>query len=100
MKNVAYKNKRGNLRYPAEKNTLIEIDPIFKTNGFNPAYVGLVCDESFTGCGFIALKTDDVIMGRQLKVRVGNMDPIKAQIQWISELDYQVVRVGLKYLES
>ena len=66
---------------------------------FEPQHVALIYNESYHGCGVIVLKCKALKMGAYCRVQVGKLPPMLAEVKWRKELDREVARVGLQYIE-
>lgn len=59
-----------------------------------------IVNESPMGGSSLALRKDDrIILNMQLLAKVGKLSPLRAEVVWIKELDEELLRVGLKFLE-
>lgn len=96
-KTSTLKFKRS-IRFKAEPMTLgyLDLEPA-KT--FKPQLVGIVLNESYTGCAVILASDDKLNNKQQLKIKVGNLEPINASIIWVKTLDENIHKVGIKFLE-
>lgn len=59
----------------------------------------LIVDESFKGCSLVALKNSFLHEGAHFKVKVGQLDPMKAEVRWIKTFDGKICFMGLVYLD-
>jgi hypothetical protein len=67
---------------------------------FKPDAVGLIVDEApMGGASVVILSTSKVHEGLECRVKVGRLQPLRAQVRWIRELDKEILRVGLRFLE-
>ena len=95
---------------PVEKNTKIpratrfKPDPLavaymsLKNTSLNPV-VGLILNESFTGCAILVSTEDRFNLNQKVFVKVGNLHAMAAEIMWSTQLDENIFKLGLKYLE-
>ena len=89
---------RGTIRFQANPMDYARLD--FNPQGeFAPSTVGLIINESYSGtavviCGTHTFKTDKVI-----SIQVGHIGPLKAKLVWFKELDDQIHKIGIQYLE-
>lgn len=60
----------------------------------------LVVEESYKGCSLVVLKSSLYHEGAQLKIKVGELDPMMAEIRWIKTFDGKVCSLGLVYVEQ
>ncbi len=92
------KMKRSYTRFKADAGTLALID-IKKGEKFHPELVGLVFEEAYKGCGIIVLAAEELQIGQIIKVAVGKLKALKAEVCWRIQLDSNVIKIGIKYLE-
>ncbi len=59
--------------------------------------VGIILNESSTGCAVCIPTTRRLKEGDKFIVQVGKMHPTSATIVWRKELDKDVVKLGIKY---
>lgn len=92
---------RRSLRFPPDEGTTAWIDPVVREDKhqFKPTIPALVIDEALDGCGVVTLFHDLLTEEAECMVRVGNLDPLKAQVRWIKDLDEDVLKIGLMFLE-
>lgn len=88
---------KRSVRFKSEPMTLGYLD-LETTNSFNPQLIGIVLNESFTGCALILAIDDELKVKQQIKIKVGNLDPIKASVSWFKILDENILKVGLKFI--
>ena len=86
------------VRFPPDPKTLAQLD-VEGSAEFKPSLYGLVLNESYQGCALILLKDERISAGAPLRVQVGQLAPMRAEVRWHKELDDQVVKIGLFYLE-
>ncbi len=91
--------KRRSIRFPPEFGTFVQIDLRSDGTEFNPTIAGMVLNESAKGCGAVVVKTLKLQEGQKVKAAVGKLSPLLAEIKWVQELDSQVLKIGLQYLE-
>lgn len=67
---------------------------------FRPEMIGLICDEApLNGAGLVLRDHPRLVPRTPCIVKVGRMDPVRAQIVWRRELPAGLVQLGLQYLE-
>ena len=98
LKLVRKDQKRRRIRFKGNPETVAQIDFVPESEAFASGCVALVSDESFSGCGLVVINGQEFNVGQQLAVKVGNLGPVQARVQWIVEVDHQVSRIGIKYL--
>ncbi len=59
--------------------------------------VGIILNESSTGCAVCIPATRHLKEGDSFVVQVGKMHPQSATVIWRKELDKDVVKIGIKY---
>ncbi len=93
-------SQRKHLRYKPEKleTALVMFDGT-KTE-WMPDDVGLIIDESAISGAQIVLKfSDRVLAGSKIKVKLGNLEPLSAEVAWRKEIAGDLFRIGVKFLE-
>ena len=98
-KSKASPQRRKNIRHAPDPGTFAQIDMSTKTPTFRPEYLGLVVEESYTGCGLVVVDMPKLKKGVKIRIQVGSVHPLKAEVKWRNDLDEQVARVGVQYLE-
>ena len=91
---------RRKLRYKPDRleSALIMFDG--DKAGWEPDDVALIIDESALAGAQLVLKfTDQLKAGARTKIKLGQMDPLLAEIVWRKELSADVCRLGIKFLE-
>ena len=72
----------------------------FKSNKeFHPSVPALVIDEAFNGCGIVVLNDAKLKVGTLLRIKVGQLPVLKAEVRWVQEVDEELTKCGLSYLE-
>lgn len=61
--------------------------------------VGLILNESFTGCAVLINTEERFKLDQKVFVKVGNLHAMAAQIIWSTQLDENIFKIGLRYLE-
>ena len=90
---------RKYMRVAPDSNEYVQID--FKTEGdFSFDYAALVVEESpMGGCSIVCLKSFGIKVGLVCRLKLGHMAPLLSEVVWKSELDDQVTKYGIKFLE-
>jgi hypothetical protein len=93
--------KRSGIRFNADPNTIATIDFASSdmASSFQPTVTALVTEESYRGCGIVVPMTKGLQVGDHIRIKVGNGPILKAEIRWRTELDAQVLRLGVMYLD-
>ncbi|MGK5088479.1 hypothetical protein WDW86_13045 [Bdellovibrionota bacterium FG-2] len=92
-------NQRKSIRFSPDPGTLAQIEIPLKDGAFAPKDVGLVLNESNRGCAVVVTRKSFLKAGELWRIKIGHLEPLKAQIKWVTELDMDVQKVGLQYLE-
>lgn len=89
---------RKSTRFQPDPMTIAQLD--FATGkDFRPTLIGLVINESYTGCAIILVMDEVPKKDLKLKIKVGALSPLKAQIAWIKNLEENIYKVGIRLLE-
>jgi hypothetical protein len=91
--------KRRYVRFPAEGNTSACIDLSAGPKPFTPRLQALVYEESYGGCGLIVLKGVVFEPGDVIRIQVGRLAPMRAEVRWCMNVDQHVQRLGVMYLD-
>lgn len=95
------KNKRRSIRFAPDAGTFAKIDlQASRLDGaFQPSVVALVAEESAKGAGIVVLNIPGLQKGDICRIQVGQLSPLQAEVRWRKEIDPDVIRVGLQFLE-
>ncbi|MBK7960283.1 MAG: hypothetical protein IPK04_03090 [Bdellovibrionales bacterium] len=89
---------RKSTRFQPDPMTIAQLD--FATGkDFRPTLIGLVINESYTGCAIVLVADEAPKKDLKLKIKVGALSPLKAQIAWIKNLEENIYKVGIRLLE-
>ena len=66
---------------------------------FAPSCSALILNESFSGCALILQSLDTILPEKEIRVKVGKLDPLRAQIVWAQPLDKDIYKIGIQFLE-
>lgn len=101
MSHAALGAKRRFIRFPGDPLDFALIDFGPDDRPFAPQLVALVVEEApMGGCSLAVCAGDDHLAnGRDCRVKVGRMSPVRAEIRWTRTLDDRVTRIGLQFLE-
>lgn len=73
------------------------------TSDFSGERVALISNESYSGCSLVVHFKGDVSVylnaGEVHFIKVGRLNPMKAEVKWKKILGDQVIHVGFEYLE-
>jgi len=92
---------RTTLRFPPDEGAVawIGLEVPEDKSDFTPTIPALVTDEALNGCGLVALANDQLGVGVECMVQVGELPPLNAQVRWIRELGEGVQKIGVAFLE-
>ncbi len=92
---------RRSLRFPPDEGAVAWLDPSVHEDNrdFKPTIAALVTDEALKGCGLITLVHDWLREGAECMVQVGDLAPLRAQIRWVKDLNDNVLKIGVVFLE-
>lgn len=93
------KQNRRWTRYLSDLTTIVQIDAKNRKGKFTPTHNALLLNEAFKGCGFVLNATDVLQIGDLVTVKVGELEPMEAEVRWIEKLDGQVYKIGVFYLD-
>jgi hypothetical protein len=92
--------KRRNLRFRPDPMEYAEIAVQSLGTLFAPEMVALISEEApMGGCGLVLLETPLLRVGDICQVKVGRIDPLRAQVMWRQAVGPGIIRLGLKFLE-
>jgi hypothetical protein len=92
--------KRRHLRFRPDPTEYAEIAVQNLGAPFTPEMVALVSEEApMGGCGLVLLETPLLKVGDICRVKVGRIDPLRAQVMWRQAVESGIIRLGLKFLE-
>lgn len=92
---------RRSLRFAPDENNIAEIDAseAQDKDDFQAQVHGLIVDEARDGCCLVLTNNQTLQEGDLCLVKIGRLDPINSEVRWIRELDDEVQKIGLMYLE-
>lgn len=93
--------QRKHIRYkPMPGSEVVYLD--FKSSqkdDFYPNILGLVFSESYKGFGAIFIGEEPFDKGTQCYIRIGQIGPLRAEVRYTIQLDVDIFRAGLMYLD-
>ncbi len=92
-------SKRRYVRFPAEGDVAAIIDLSAGPGPFTPRLHALVYEESYGGCGMVVLKGVVFEPGDVIRLQVGRLGPMRAEVRWSMNVDQHVQRLGVMYLD-
>lgn len=98
-KKTSIDKSRTYTRFQPSADTLAWIDKKTGKTKFAPTLACLVLNESFTGCAVITLAASGFVKGDAIRIQVGKLAVLPAEVRWVKALDKEVVKIGIEYLE-
>jgi hypothetical protein len=90
---------RKSIRFKPDPLTVALLDLKPKAQTFNPSLVGLVINESYSGCAILLATDLKLKKETKVNIKVGNLSPLKAEIVWLKTLEENIHKVGIRLLE-
>jgi hypothetical protein len=87
--------RRKNVRYKADPSDCAQLDFRPGPEPFEVQLVALILDHSFHGCCLVTLRDERLVVGASLKLKLGVLDPLEAQLKWVRAIGEDLLRVGL-----
>ncbi len=70
---------------------------------FEPEFIAMVVEQSHQGCGLVLVRYNQdyekIVKDMEVVVRVGRLHPMKARVRWRKNLDEDLFKIGLEFLE-
>ncbi|MNL09605.1 hypothetical protein D3C87_1303720 [compost metagenome] len=85
------------VRFQPDPLDSVLIDLNFDASPFTPTAVGLILNESYTGCA-IVLKTVDLKANQLLRVQVGRLGIMGAKLIWAKDVEEGLMKIGIQFL--
>jgi hypothetical protein len=92
-------NPRKAIRFHPDPLTVGLIDFKIGTKAFKPTLVGIVINESYTGCAMIVVTDLKLKKDMPITIQVGNLSPMKGKIAWLKTLEENIHKLGIQLLE-
>lgn len=92
------KQDRKATRFQPDPMTLALVD-LKPTREFKPTLTGIVLNESYTGCAILVASDLPFKKASKLRIKVGQLEPLKGQIAWIKHLEENIYKIGVRLLE-
>jgi hypothetical protein len=93
------RNLRAHVRYAPDEGDFALIDPQADGAEFSPKIPALIASESYRGCGLVVMKNANLNTGDKIRLQVGKLPPLKAEVRWRMKVDAEIFRVGIMYLD-
>jgi len=90
--------KRRYTRFKADRNIYAALDANSTTENFNVSDIGLVINEAYGGCGLVIRLTPEFQIKDKVRVKVGGLGILMAEVVWRSEIENDLLKIGLMYL--
>lgn len=90
-------NKRASLRYTPDVGDYAIICFNKKVSDFQTDLLGIILNESSTGCSLAIAATDKLQQDDQIVVQIGRLELLPATVIWRKLIDKDVVKLGLRY---
>ena len=91
---------RKHIRYKPDKLDVALVMYDGNSAGWNPDDVGIIIDESaISGAQLIMRKSHRLQVSETIKVKLGSLEPMLAEVSWRKEVEGDLCRVGVKLLE-
>ena len=87
------------LRLKPDENTVALIDTRTTGKDFEPNIVGLILNESYSGCALVLAANEILKVGHKMHVKIGNLHVMEAEIVWAKILEENIQKIGIKLLE-
>jgi hypothetical protein len=91
--------KRKSTRFKPDPGTIAKIETSNQEGVFSFTLVGLVLSEAARGCSVVLVGENTIQLGEIWRIKVGELDYLKAEVKWITLIDQEIKKVGLMYLE-
>jgi hypothetical protein len=101
MSHATASAKRRLIRFPGDPLDFALLDFGPDDRPFSPQQVALLVEEApMGGCSLaVSAGGEQLVEGRGCRVKVGRMEPVRAEVRWARALDDRITRVGLQFLE-
>lgn len=93
--------KRKFIRYKADSNLIARLEwgARMDSKSFRPQHMALVLEEAYGGCGLAMASDTRIQVGDRVRIEVGKLQPMFAEVVWKNDVDHQLMKVGIKFLE-
>lgn len=92
------KVKRAPIRYKPDPMTIAHID-FENAKEFKPSCVGIVINESYSGCSVVISTDIEIKRGDKVKIKIGELSAMKANVAWVKELEENIYKLGIQLLD-
>lgn len=87
------------LRYQPDPQSVVLIDLKASGREFKPTITAIILNESYTGCAILFADNEILKKGTKVRVKIGPLEVIKAEIAWSKILEENIQKVGIKLIE-
>ena len=74
-----------------------EFEEAWLDEGLNSYVEGRILDEAYGGAGVVISTRYGVREGIKIKAKIGDLEPINAEVVWVIRLDKYVAKIGLRF---
>lgn len=90
------------IRFPPDSDEIAFIS--YKTDEFKKDLSALIINESSQGACFVVnraliTRNNPIIVGQLLLAKIGPMNPLRAEVRWVKEVDHDLLKIGIELLE-
>lgn len=93
-----FQEKRSHIRHTSKPLDFAFIDQDSETDGFDPQLIGLIMNESWTGCSLIIKGSNIIQTGKIYQIKLGSKNPAQSKVIWQHALDDEVYKIGFEYI--
>lgn len=96
---TTYENRK-HIRAIPDPTDFAQIDTDPDRDEFLFEYVALIREEApMGGCGIICIETVPLKQDQRIKIKVGRLDPLRAEVVWVKKIDEGILSLGIRFLE-
>lgn len=90
------------VRFPPDSDQVAFIS--FNIHEYLPDLAALIINESIKGACFVVNKAlipkeKPITSGQIFLAKVGKLEPLKAEVRWVEDVDINLLKIGIKLLE-
>lgn len=87
------------LRYQPDPQAIALIDIKASGRDFKPTITAIILNESYSGCAIVFADNEILKKGSKIKIKIGPLEIMKAEVAWNKILEENIQKVGIKLLE-
>ena len=91
-------SNRKFLRYQPDAQSIALIDLKASGREFKPTITAIILNESFAGCAILLADNQVLKKGTKMRVKIGPVEVIKAEVVWNKILEENIQKIGIKLL--